>query len=84
MLVFLGECTHEIKVTFLKGVGYGIRLYTNGILNQECVVNSRILIGPTCRSMLRMEDKCGNISTMANRARHRIGEKEWNRRNGTI
>ena len=73
--VLLGECTHDIKVTFLKKVGYIISVITDGIKNQNSVVKDRIDIGPEIRSMLRMEDKCGNISKMAERSRFRHWEK---------
>lgn len=74
--MLLGSVTHDTKVTHLKGVGYGVRVLTNGIVNQETVVESRIEIGPAIRSMLRMEDKCGNLSDMADRSRFRPGEKD--------
>lgn len=37
-------------------------------------------IGPVARGLLRMEEKCGNTSDFADRARHRKGEKEVRRR----
>lgn len=74
--MLLGEVNHEVKVTAIKGVGLGVRVFTNGKLNQEVVVDNRIKIGPAIRDLLRMEDKCGNISKMADRSRFRPGEKE--------
>ena len=65
------NCEHEIRVTYLKGIGWGIRLYLNGHLNQETVVESRINISSTIAEMLRMEDKCGNCSDMASASRDR-------------
>lgn len=62
-------------MTHLKGVGYGVRILLNGQVNQEMVVESRTEIGPAIREMLRMEDKCGNISGMADNSRHRLGRK---------
>jgi len=71
----VGDCEHDVKVTRIKGVGYGIRVYLNGEINQECTVESRDQIGKAIYQMLRMEDKCGNISDMASRSRHRYNEK---------
>jgi len=71
----VGECEHDVKVTRIKGVGYGIRVYLNGEINQECTVESRDQIGKAIYQMLRMEDKCGNISNMASRSRDRYNEK---------
>lgn len=80
MTVLMGEVTHSVKVTFLKGVGWGIRLFVNGKLNQQDVAQTREEIGPKARSMLRMEDKCGNVSDYADKARFRVGRKESERR----
>ena len=66
---------HKVKVTRIKGKGWGVRVYTNGVLSQEDVVRTQLEIGPAARGMLRMEDKCGNPSKYADRARHRTGEK---------
>lgn len=71
VLLFQEECNHKIKVTHLKGVGWGVRLFTNGTLNQEGIASTRKEIGPLCRSMLRIEDKCGNWSKYASSSRHR-------------
>lgn len=71
----LGECQHDVKVTRIKGIGYGVRIFTNGILNQQCTVESRKEIGKAAHDMLRTEDKCGNISKYADRARFRYWEK---------
>ena len=46
----------------------------------ESTVDDRTLIGAEIRSMLRMEDKCGNISGMAYNSRMRPGRKENARR----
>ena len=73
--VMVWPCTHDVKVTFLKKVGYGIRVFLDGVVNQSGVVRDRLDIGPAIRDMLRMEDKCGNYSKMADRSRHRPGEK---------
>jgi hypothetical protein len=80
MEIFLGPVIHSIKVTFLKGVGWGVRLFANGELSQEYVAKTRTEIGPLARSMLRMEDKCGNISDYAAKSRFRPGLKENSRK----
>lgn len=74
--LLLGPVHHEVKVTRIPGHGYGVRIFTNGVLNQEDLAPTRSDIGRVARSMLRMEDKCGNISDYASRARFRPGEKE--------
>jgi len=73
--VMLGDVHHEITVTRLNKNQYGCRCWTNGFVNQEIVVDNRSLIGRACREMLRMEDKCGNLSDLANNARNRPGRK---------
>jgi len=47
----------------------------NGQINQESFVKHKDEIGKEIQSMLRMEDKCGNISKMADRSRMRPHEK---------
>ena len=76
MKVLQESVTHDVKVTHLKGHGYGIRVMVNGQINQEGIAPTRADIGPVAREMLRMEDKCGNISDYASSARHRAGVKE--------
>lgn len=71
MIVLAGECQHEVKVTRVAPGKWGIRVYVNKILSQESVVQCRSEIGNEIRSMLRMEDKCGNISDMASASRDR-------------
>lgn len=78
--MLLGQVNHTVKVTYLKGKGYGVRVYINGELNQEALALTKQDIGPTARSLLRMEDKCGNWSDYADQARHRITRKELKRR----
>lgn len=75
MWVLLGWCTHRVKVTRVPGHGYGIRVYTNELLNQESLVQDKIDIGKEISLMLRTEDKCGNWSKMASRSRMRPTEK---------
>lgn len=74
--IMMGDVEHEVKVTRIKGHGYGVRVLVNGDVNQEDLAETRQDISRVARSMLRTEDKCGNISKYADRARHRIGEKE--------
>lgn len=73
--VLLGNVTHEVKVTRIPGKGYGVRIFTNGELNQEALAETRVDIGRIARDLLRMEDKCGNLSNYADRARFRSQEK---------
>ena len=79
MKVLQGSVEHTTKVTFLKGIGWGCRVFLNGELNQETVVKHKDEIGPAIQDMLRMEDKCGNISKMASRSRDRKMEKRIKR-----
>jgi hypothetical protein len=68
------NCEHDVKVTFL-GKGWGIRVFLNGKINQESFVKHKDEISAEIQRMLRMEDKCGNYSKMADRSRHRKWEK---------
>lgn len=70
----LGKVKHEVKVTRMQE-GYGVRVYTDGELNQETRVDDRSQIGYAARDMLRWEDKCGNLSELAGAARARFFEK---------
>lgn len=72
--MLLCECEHSVKVTRI-GDGWNIRVFTNQKLNQEARVYDRMDIRKEIHSMLRMEDKCGNISQMASRSRDRYYEK---------
>lgn len=74
--LLLGPVEHDVKVTRIKDYGWGVRVFVNGELNQEDLAEDRTQIGPTIRSMLRMEDKCGNLSDMADNSRMRPGRKE--------
>jgi hypothetical protein len=65
-----GDCEHRVQVTRI-GDGYNIRVFTNEQLNQEARVYDKQHIQPEAKSMLRMEDKCGNISKYADAARFR-------------
>ena len=78
--VLQGPVEHDVKVTFL-GKGYGIRIMLNGQINQESFAKHKDEIGKEIQSMLRMEDKCGNISNMAHRSRMRPHEKANKRKN---
>lgn len=67
----LGDVKHEVKVARV-GKNYVVSIFTNGLLNQEAVTQGRENIGNTARQLLRMEDKCGNVSKYASSARKRI------------
>lgn len=69
----LGLVEHEVTVRNINGF-YHCRVFTNGVLNQEAVCASKLDIGYTCRSLLRWEDKCGNISEFATAARERLNK----------
>lgn len=66
----VGECEHEVTVRCING-RYHVRVLLNGVVNQEAVCESKLDIGYTARSLLRWEDKCGNISKFASSARAR-------------
>jgi hypothetical protein len=70
--IFMGDVSHEIIVTRVNPSTWGVRCFTNGILNQEIQVHTRGDIGRAAREMLRTEEKCGNISQFAGAARDRI------------
>ena len=78
--VLCDEVEHDVKVTRVAPNVWGIRVFVNGEINQESTVDDRTLIGAEIRSMLRMEDKCGNISGLAYNSRMRPGRKEIARR----
>ena len=65
-----GNCNHEVTVRRI-GDGWNVRVLLNGEVNQETRVFYRSEIGKAAREMLRMEDKCGNISAFASSARTR-------------
>lgn len=67
----VGECQHEVTVRCING-RYHVRVFLNGVLNQEAVCESKADISWTARNLLRWEDKCGNISKFASSARERI------------
>jgi hypothetical protein len=64
-----------VKVTRLKLLGYGIRVWLRGKLWWSRIVKQRTEIGPTIASDLRMLDKCGAGSPMADASRHRQHKK---------
>ena len=74
--MLLGEVEHDVKVTAMGSKKFHCRIYVNDELNQEAVCFNRSDIGVTCRNMLRMEDKCGNISAFASAARERLNRGE--------
>ena len=69
--VCLGEVQHEVKVNRIGNV-YHCQVFTNGELNQEAIAEDRSQISYVCKSLLRWEDKCGNISDYASSARRRL------------
>ena len=60
-----------VKVTHLKKLGYGIRIWVEERLWSERVVKTRRDIGPSIAADLRMIDKCGIDSPMAFASRYR-------------
>lgn len=74
--VLLGRCEHEVTVRRIGG-GWNIRVFVNGELNQEARCHRREDIGYTARSLLRWEDKCGNISQFAISARRRHNQQDF-------
>lgn len=73
--VLMGDCEHEVKVSRINN-RYHVRIFLNGKINQEAVCNKEN-IGFTCRSLLRWEDKCGNMSKYASSARERHNKKDF-------
>lgn len=69
-----GAVKHEIKVTRIKTKLWGVRCFTNGILNQEIQVQCKADIGVAAADMLRLEDKCGNHSDQATASRERFNK----------
>ena len=65
----VGPCDHEVTVRNINGC-FHVRVLLNGAVNQEAICN-KADIGFTARSLLRWEDKCGNISQFATSARAR-------------
>lgn len=72
----VGHCEHEVTVKCINGQ-YHVRVFLNGVLNQEARCESRADIGWTARSLLRWEDKCGNYSKFASAARERHNRKDF-------
>lgn len=69
-----GQCEHDVKVTRI-GDGYNIRVFLNDQVNQESRVYDKEDVSREIYQMLRMEDKCGNISRMASSSRDRYNRK---------
>lgn len=70
----VGECSHEVTVRNINRQ-YHVRVFLDGVLNQEAICESKLDIGYTARSLLRWEDKCGNISAFASAARERLNQR---------
>lgn len=73
-VIIAGNVSHEIKVTRIKPKLWGVRCFTNGILNQEIQVQCKQDIGVAATEMLRWEDKCGNHSDYASASRDRFNK----------
>lgn len=73
-VIIAGNVNHEIKVTRIKPNLWGVRCFTNGILNQEIRVQCKADIGVASADMLRFEDKCGNHSDQASASRERFNK----------
>jgi hypothetical protein len=69
--VLVDNPEHEVMVRCING-NYHVRVFIQGVVNQEAVCYSKRDIGYTARSLLRWEDKCGNISAFASAARERL------------
>lgn len=72
----VSECVHSVTVRRI-GNGYNVRVFVDGVLNQEARCINKEDIGFTARSLLRWEDKCGNISAYARAARERHNRKDF-------
>jgi hypothetical protein len=70
----VGDARHEVTVRRINNK-YHCRVLLDGEINQEAVCANPADIGYTCRSLLRMEDKCGNHSEFAKAARARMYNK---------
>jgi hypothetical protein len=70
--VLVDNPEHEVTVRCINGQ-YHVRVLVQGEVNQEAVC-AKCDIGYTARNLLRMEDKCGNISAFANAARARLNK----------
>lgn len=66
----------DVKVTAFPAAGvWGIRILRFGKVLRQIAVNSKRLIGPAIADELRMFNKCGDPSEMADAARDRLNEK---------
>ena len=70
-------CEHSVTVRRI-GKGWNVRVFVNGILNQESRVYSREHIRLAIAEMLRWEDKSSNFSDMAIASRARNFQRELN------
>jgi hypothetical protein len=68
--VLVGDCNHEVTVKKIANL-YHVRVLLNGEVNQEATC-TKDKISYTAKHLLRMEDKCGNISEFASAARQRL------------
>jgi hypothetical protein len=66
----------DVKVTAFPDAGkWGIRILRNGKVVRQTSVDSKRLIGPCIADELRMFNKCGDPSPMADAARDRLNSK---------
>ncbi len=66
----------DVKVTaFPKAGVWGIRILRYGSVIRQIAVTSKRLIGAAIADELRMFNKCGDPSEMADAARDRLGKK---------
>lgn len=72
----MGACEHTVTSRKI-GNGWNVRVFVNGMLNQEVRVYSQDRIGAAARDLLRWEDKCGNCSDYAAKARHRAAKMDY-------
>lgn len=68
--ICLGEVSREVTVKNIND-SFNIRVFVNGILNQEARCKTRSEIGKVSRDLLRWENKMGNISDLSVFARER-------------
>jgi len=66
----------DVKVTAFPAAGmWGIRILRYGSVIRQISVDSKRLIGPCIADELRMINKCGDPSEMADAARDRLNAK---------
>lgn len=71
-VVLAGKVNHSIKATRIKPKLWGVRCFTNGVLNQEIQVQCQSDIGVAAAEMLKTEIECGNQSEFASKSKERF------------